>query len=93
MTYRSILGAIALVATAACTSPQGGAQDTGYATDADTGAAAPATQTNVTPTQPPDSTTGVSSPTGRPGAAGVPQARGANVAEPDGQNPSDRPNP
>lgn len=30
---------------------------------------------------------------GRPGAAGVPQAKDANIAEPDGQNPSDRRNP
>lgn len=92
MTYRTFLAAIAL-GTAACTSPQGGAQDTGYAQDGDTGAAAPATQSNIRHSQPPDSTTGVSSPTGRPGAAGVPQAKDANIAEPVGQNPSDRRNP
>lgn len=87
MMTRSIAAALVLAATAACSGPKGGAQDTGYAQDADTGAAAPATESGITPMQPPDSTTGVASPTGRPGVAGVPQARSSDVAAPDGKNP------
>lgn len=87
MTIRSIAAALALAAAAACSGPKGGAQDTGYAQDGDSGAAAPATETNITPMQAPDSTTGVAAPTGRPGVAGVPQARDADVARPDGKNP------
>ena len=87
MKTRSIAAALVLGAAAACSGPKGGAQDTGYAQDGDTGAAAPATESGITPMQPPDSTTGVASPTGRPGVAGVPQARNADVARPDGSNP------
>lgn len=88
MMRSSIFAAATFALLAGCAdSSDDVAQEQGYANDGDTGAAAPATRTNITPMQPPDSTAGVASPTGRPGAAGVPQARDANVAEPDGQNP------
>lgn len=88
MTWKSIIGAAAAAALVACAgSSDQGAMDTGYVNDADTGAAAPATQGGLEYMQPPDSTTGVSAPTGRPGTAGVPQARDADVAAPVGQNP------
>lgn len=88
MIRTSVLAAAVFVVTAACASPSDDAsQEQGYADDGDTGAAAPATHSNVTHSQPPDSTTGVASPTGRPGTAGVPQARNSDVAQPDGRNP------
>jgi uncharacterized lipoprotein len=88
MIRSTFLAAAAVALLAGCaSSTDDAAQEQGYANDGDTGAAAPATRTNVTPMQPPDSTTGVASPTGRPGAAGVPQAQDANIAEPIGKNP------
>lgn len=87
MTWKSIIGAAAAAALVACAGSDEGAMDTGYANDGDTGAAAPATQGGLDYMQPPDSTTGVSAPTGRPGVAGVPQAKDADVSAPVGQNP------
>ena len=87
MMRRTFMTAAAIVALAACGGAEDGAQETGYANDGDTGAAAPATEGKLEHLQPPDSTTGVSSPTGRPGSAGVPPAVDANIAEPQGKNP------
>lgn len=81
MIRRTVVITAICASLAACnTGSKGSAQDTGYAGDGDTGAPAPATQPQVTPSQPPDSTTGVSAPTGRPGSAGAPNARKGTVS-------------
>lgn len=88
MIGRILITGAALATLAACNpGSKGGAQDSGYATDADTGAAAPATQSQVSPMQPPDSTTGVSAPTGQPGVAGVRNAPSSDVSAPTGERP------
>jgi hypothetical protein len=66
-----------------------------HATDGDTGAAAPATVRDMSATpNAPDSTTGVSNPTGQPGAAGDTlgarardSSKGPNAGTPAGARP------
>lgn len=87
---RAVACAALLATVGACTDSQGGAQDSPYAQDGDTGAAAPATETNVTPMQAPDSTAGVARSTGTGGSAGVKNnqgAKGSDIAQPSGQTP------
>ena len=80
-----------LVALAAC----GGNKDASYANDADTGAAAPATQQTLSPNPAMgDSTQGLQDRTGQPQAAG--DSGQPAVAPPDtskGQNPPPVPAP
>lgn len=81
----TIATTLALVAAGACNAgSKGGAQDTGYVQDGDTGAASPGA--SYTPnTTAPDSNTAKS--TGTPGVAGVPQAKSSDISEPTGKSP------
>ena len=71
-----------VLAVAACGGAgDSGAMDSGFATDGDSGAPAPATAGGYTPTTPVDSTTGVAAPSGGPGVAGVPAAKNDDVTD------------
>ena len=80
---------VILFAVAACT------DKSKHATDGDTGAAAPATVRDMSATpNAPDSTAGVSNPTGQPGAAGDTlgarardSSKGPNAGTPAGARP------
>jgi hypothetical protein len=76
---RSAIALLAVAALGACTGKSR------YARDGDTGAAAPATVRDMSATpNAPDSTAGVSRPTGRPGAAGDTLGSGKGGASPVG---------